>query len=335
MKHFDQWDTGFNLLWEIDFWGRFRRALESSDAVLDASIEGYDNVLVLLVSDVASTYVQIRTLQEELRLLRENVRLQQESLAIADAQFQAGAADQSDVLQTRNNVEQTEAIIPALEAALRQANNSLCVLLGIPPRDLIAELGAGPIPAAPPQIALGIPADLLRRRPDIRQAERIVAAQCAKIGVAESELYPHFAINGALDWQAKDLDNLIAPGSTAGAVGPSFAWNILNYGRIANSIRQQDAVFQEAVYSYQDTVLRAQRETEDAIIGFLKLQDQTVKLRLAVQDITQLNELLMVQANAGGRDFNRVFVVQAQMTVQQDNLATRQAPSAVEELGCG
>ena len=141
VKNFSQWDSGFNLSWELDFWGRFRRSLESADATLDATIEGYDNVLVLLVSDVAATYVQIRTLQQQLRLLRENVRLQQDSLAIADAQYQAGAANQADVLQLRNNVEQTESLIPVLEAALRQANNALCILLGEPPRDLIAELG--------------------------------------------------------------------------------------------------------------------------------------------------------------------------------------------------
>ncbi len=333
VKNFGQWDAGFNLSWEIDFWGRFRRAIESADAALDASIEGYDNVLVLLLSDVASTYVQIRTLQEELRLVRENVRLQKESLAIAQAQFNAGAADQADVLQLRNNVEQTEALIPALEAALRQANNALCVLLGIPPRDLTTELGVGPIPQASSQVAVGIPAELLRRRPDIRQAERLVAAQSAQIGVAESELYPHFALNGVLDWQAQTLDDLFTPGSVGGSVGPAFVWNILNYGRINNSIRQQDALWQQAVYSYQQTVLKAQQETEDAIVGFLKSQDQAAKLRLAVDDINQLNSLLLVQANAGARDFNRVFVVQAQMTVQQDNLATTQGAVALNLIG--
>ena len=321
IKHFDQWGTGFNLSWELDFWGRFRRGLESADAALDATIEGYDNVLVLLVSDVAATYVQIRTLQEELRLVKANVELQKQSLSIAEAQYRAGQADAADVLQTRNNVEQTEAIIPQLEAALRQANNSLCVLLGIPPRDLLKELGDGPIPTAPPDVVVCIPAELLRRRPDVRQAERLVAAQCAQIGVAESELYPHFAINGVLQWQSADLRTLFTSGSTAGTVGPSFAWNILNYGRIRNSVLQQDALFQETVYSYQNTVLKAQQETEDAITGFLNSQDQTEKLWLAVRDIKELDGVLLTQANAGATNFDRVFVVQAQATVQEDDLA--------------
>jgi NodT family efflux transporter outer membrane factor (OMF) lipoprotein len=320
-KIFDQWTTGFNLSWELDFWGRFRRGIESADAALDSTVESYDNVLVLLLADVAETYVQIRTLQAELRFLRANVATQKESLAIAEAQFRAGQADASDVLQTRNNVEQTEALIPELEAALRQANNALCILLGMPPRDLVAELGEGPIPSAPTDVALGIPAQLLRRRPDIREAERIAAAQCAQIGIAQSELYPHIAINGVLQWQSEDLDDLFTSPSTGGSIGPGFAWNILNYGRLRNSVRQQQALFEEAVFDYQSKVLDAQRETEDAIVGFLKAQEQTEKLRLAVRDISELNQILLTQANAGATNFDRVFVVQAQATTQQDNLA--------------
>jgi NodT family efflux transporter outer membrane factor (OMF) lipoprotein len=329
VKNFDQWSTGFNLSWELDFWGRSRRGIESADAALDSSVEGYDNVMVLLLSDVAATYVQIRTIQEELRLLHLNVASQQASLRIAEAQFRAGQANEADTLQTRNNVEQTESLIPALEAALRQANNSLCVLLGIPPRDLVAELGPGPIPMAPLSVALGIPAELLRRRPDVRQAERIVAAQSARIGIAESELYPHIAINGVIQWQAQDLDDLFTSPSLAGSVGPSFQWNILNYGRIRNSVRQQQALFEEAVFNYQNTVLNAQRETEDALIGFLKAQEQTEKLQLAVNDITKLNSILLTQANLGATNFDRVYLMQAQATVQQDNLATSQGNVAL------
>ncbi len=329
VKNFDTWSSGFNLAWELDFWGRFRRGLESADAALDASVEGYDNVLVLLLSDVASTYVQIRTIQEQLRLVRANVALQEQSLTIAKAQFDAGQADASDTLQTRNNVEQTRALIPGLESALRRANNALCILLGEPPCDLVAEMAEGPIPVAPAAVALGIPAELLRRRPDIRQAERIVAAQCAQIGVAESELYPHFSISGALQWQARDLADLYSPASVGGAVGPAFVWNILNYGRIKNSVFQQQALFEEAVFNYQNTVLDAQREAEDAIVGFLKAQDQTESLRLAVKDIQALNSVLLTQANAGATDFNRVFVVQAATTAQQNTLAASQGEIAL------
>ncbi|MDA8745428.1 efflux transporter outer membrane subunit [Rubripirellula amarantea] len=329
VTNFDQWAAGFNLSWEIDFWGRFRRGIESADAALDSTVEGYDNVLVLLLADVATTYVQIRTLQAELRLLSENVASQKQSLSIAEAQYRAGQANAADVLQTRNNVEQTESLIPPLEAVLRQQNNALCVLLGLPPRDLVAELGEGPIPTAPTGVAIGIPAELLRRRPDVRQAERIAAAQCAQIGIAEAEFYPHIAINGVIQWQAQDLDDLFTSPSTAGSVGPSFGWNILNYGRIRNSVRQEQALFDQAVLNYQDTVLKAQRETEDSLVGFLKAQEQTEKLQLAVRDINELSDILLTQATSGATNFDRLFVVQAQATVQQDNLATSQGNIAI------
>ncbi len=336
VSHFNQLNAGFNLSWELDFWGKFHRGIESADAALDATVEEYDNVLVLLVSDVASTYVQIRVIQEELRAVRENVRLQREVLRIAETQFKAGQADEADFLQTRDNVEQTEALIPQFGAQLRQANDALCILLGIPPRDLIPELGEGPqfpVPTAPPDVAVGVPAELLRRRPDVREAERIVAAQCPQIGIAESELYPAFSINGTLQWQAKNGSQLFRPESVAGSVGPSFAWNILNYGRIANSVRQQRAIWEQTVYSYQNTVLKAQQEAEDAIHGFFMAQDQTVQLAFAVRDIRKLDSILLTQATAGARNFDRVFVVQSQAVTQENNLATSQGAIALNLIG--
>ncbi len=169
----------------------------------------------------------------------------------------------------------------------------------------------------------------MRRRPDVREAERIAAAQCAQIGIAESQLYPAFAINGTLQWEAKNGSDLFRPSSVAGAVGPSFAWNIFNYGRIANSVRQQQALFEQTVYSYQNTVLNAQQEAEDSIHGFFMAQDQTVQLALAVRDIRKLDSILLTQANAGARDFNRVFIVQAQATTQENDLATSQGGIAL------
>src|SRR5262249_13140596 len=201
-RFFSQWDVGFNLSWELDFWGRFRRAVEASDAELDASVENYDDVLVSLLGDVASNYVQIRTLEKQIEYTRENVRLQTETLKIAQARFKGGQTSELDVSQAQSNLSQTEAQVPQLEVQLRQANNRLCVLLGIPPEDLRAKLGPAPIPTAPTSVGAGIPADLLSRRPDVRRAERQAAAQSARIGVAVSELYPHISIIGTLGWSA-------------------------------------------------------------------------------------------------------------------------------------
>ncbi len=176
-RYFSQWDYGFNLGWELDFWGRFRRAVESGSASLDASVANYDDVLVTLLGDVASNYTQIRTTELRIQYTKDNVALQRETLEISEARFKVGAVSELDVDQARSTLEQTIAGISELEIALRQANNRLCVLLGIPPEELKAKIGAAPIPAAPVDVAAGIPADLLRRRPDVRRAERQAAAQ--------------------------------------------------------------------------------------------------------------------------------------------------------------
>ena len=170
-------ERGFNLSWELDFWGRLRRAIESDAATLDASVENYDDVLVTLLGDVATNYVTYRTTEQRIKYATENVALQRKTLQIVEGQRKVGIVGELDVDQARSTLEQTEAAIPELEIAQRQAANQLCILLGIPPQDLQARLGSGSIPTAPAEVAVGIPADLLRRRPDVRRAERQAAAQ--------------------------------------------------------------------------------------------------------------------------------------------------------------
>ena len=231
-RFFGQWDYGFNLAWELDFWGRFRRTIESADDNLDASVENYDDVLVTLLGDVASNYVTIRTLEERIKLAKANVDLQRRTLEIAEARFRGGTGTELDVDQAQSNLSQTESEIPQLEVQLRMASNQLCILLGIPPEDLQKRLAAAGIPAAPPDVAVGIPADLLRRRPDVRRAERLAAAQCALIGVAESDFYPHISIDGSFGYSAEHLNNLFTSRAFNGTFGPAFNWKILNYGRL-------------------------------------------------------------------------------------------------------
>jgi NodT family efflux transporter outer membrane factor (OMF) lipoprotein len=255
-QFFPQWDYGFNLGWELDFWGRIRRAIESDSATLDASAADYDDVLVTLLGDVATNYVQLRTIQQRIKVARDNAAIQRDTLRIAEQRFKAGTVDASVPHQARSTLKQTEAEIPELEIGLRQTSNRLCVLLGMPPAALQAKLDSAPIPTAPPEAVVGIPADLLRRRPDVRRAERLAAAQSARIGVAEAEFYPHIAITGTLGYSAKHFPNLFRSQALNGEIGPSFQWNILNYGRIRNGVRYEDARFQELVAAYQQTVLR-------------------------------------------------------------------------------
>ena len=180
-RFYGQWNYGFNLAWELDFWGRFRRAIESDSASLDASVEGYDDVLVTLLSDVATAYVQMRTLEKRIAYARKNVAIQRVSYDIARDRKIGNLASGLDVDQALSTLRQTEAIIPVLETSLRQTTNQLCILLGIPPEELRTRLGPGDIPTAPPDVVVGIPADLLRRRPDVREAERLAAAQSARL----------------------------------------------------------------------------------------------------------------------------------------------------------
>ncbi len=320
--HFDQWTLGGNLAWELDFWGRFRRAIEAADAKLDASVENYDHVLVLLLGEVARNYADVRIAEKRLAYARQNVEIQQGSLRLAEARLRHGMVTRLDVTQAVSNLEQTNASIRPLEAARRQAANRLCILMGMPPQDLDASLANHHgIPKAPVQLAIGIPAELLRRRPDVRRAEREVAAQSALIGVAASELYPHFSIGGTLYVDALSAEDLFKADSIAGSVGPSFRWNVLNYGRLLNDIRVQEARFQQLAVQYQDTVLQANAEAENAIISFLKAQQQVESLARSAEASRQSVELVSAQYDQGTVDFNRVFTVQRELTQQQDQLA--------------
>jgi len=328
-RFYSQWEGGFNLAWELDFWGRFRRAIEAAEADLDASIENYDDVLVTLVGDVATNYVQARVLQRELVLVRGNVELQMQTLELAEARFRGGQTSELDVDQARSNLAQTEALVPQLEIQLRVVNNQLCVLLGIPPQDLATMLGTAPIPTAPPEVAIGVPAELLTRRPDIRRAERIVAAQSARIGVAMSELYPHISIGGTIGVSSEQIDDLFTSPALFGTVGPGFQWNILNYGRLVNNVRFHDARFQDAILGYQNTVLIAGAEVENGLVQFLRSQQQTRALAISVEASERAVNIAIAQYKGGVVDFNRVALLQQNLVEQQDLLAQAQGDIAL------
>ena len=332
-RSFSIWTLGTQLAWELDFWGRFRRAVEAADAELDASVENYDDVLVILLSDVASTYVEIRTLEQRLRFARDNVKYQTGSLDLAKIRLEEGAASRLDVTQAQTNVAQTAAAIPVLESQLRQAQNRLCVLLGAPPEDIRQQLGEARIPVAPAEVAVGIPAELIRRRPDVRRAEREVAAQSARIGIAEADLYPAFTINGSIFVQANQFKDLFNSSAVAGNVGPAFNWNILNYGRLINRIAAEEARFFREATEYQSAVLNANREAEDAIVAFLQAQEQTARLREGVAAAAESRDLVMELYRGGRADFGRVFVAEFFLAQQQDLLA--QAEGAIAQALVG
>lgn len=324
-RTFDSWQQGFSLSWELDVWGRFRRAIESADASLDESVENYDEILVSLIADTATAYVQVREYQERLRLAEQNVKLQQESYHIAKARFDQGAVSELDVDQAIATLAKTKALVPQMSIQQRVANNQLCVLMGVPPTDLVEHFAPAPIPQAQKEAVVGIPAELIRRRPDVRAAERRVAAQSALIGVATAELYPAFSIFGTLGWHASDFNKMFSPAANQGTIGPSFNWSLLNYGRIVNNVRVQNARFSELVSLYQQTVLHANQETEDAIVAFLQSQQIVTALQESVSALEKSCDLGMIEYRNGEIDYNRLATLQSELVTYQDDLASAQA----------
>ncbi len=281
-----------------------------------------------LTADVANSYITIRTAEERIRIARENAQTQQESLRIADVRFKFGTVTQLDVEQARTSLMNTLASIPTLETQMRQAQDALSVLLGLPPGgsgDLLG--GASGIPVSPPQVIVGIPADLLRRRPDIRSAELLAAAQSAQIGVAKADLYPAFSLSGNLTFLATDvgrfkLSEMFRWGSRSIQAGPSFQWNLFNYGRITNNVRLQDARLQELLIAYQNAVLSAQQDVEDNLTAFLRAQDRAELLAQSVAAAKTALSLAVLQYREGLKDFTTVLSAQQVLLNQQDNLAS-------------
>ncbi|MFV1966308.1 MAG: efflux transporter outer membrane subunit [Pirellulaceae bacterium] len=325
----DLWNTGFNVGWELDVWGKFRRQIESADANLDAMIENYDDVLVSLIAETARAYVDLRQFEQRLAYAQANVEAQEGSLKIAEARFRAGETFEIDVTMSTSVLEQTRALVPLYEMGTRQAGIRLCQLLGIPSRDLYSELGPGKIPQAPPEVIVGIPAELLRRRPDVRRAERDVAAQSALIGVATADLFPEFTINGTINWQAGEFPDLFTGAANAGSIGPAFNWKILHYGRIRNGILVQDARFQQLAIQYQQKVIDANAEVEDAIVSFLKTQEQVQSLRKGVTATQRSLELANIRWREGQESYLPIFIFQSALVTEQDGLAAAEAEVAV------
>jgi len=324
---YSQDQVGINASWELDFWGRFRRTIESADATWLATVADYDNALVSLTSDVANSYILIRTLERRIDIAHQNVEIQRESLKIAEARFQYGTTSELDVEQAKTVLNNTLASIPTLETQLRQAKDALSILLGLPPSNL-ADFLEGPsvIPVSPPEVAVGIPADLLRRRPDIRSAEYQAVAQCAQIGVAKADLYPAFSLSGMFGFGSSDvgqsnLSDIFKWKSRTYQIGPAFQWNIFNYGRITNNVRLQDARFQELLITYQNAVLTAQQEVEDNLAAFLRAQERAEFLAQSAAAARRSVDLAVLQYREGIKDFTTVLTAQQALLTEQDNLA--------------
>jgi len=322
-REMSNWRLGGSLAWELDFWGRYRRAIEAADARLDAAVESHDDILVILLAEVATAYVDLRTAEQRLSYARQNIELQRESSRIADARLRARELESEiDAPQARANLVQTAAIVEELEISQRAANNRLAVLLGMAPHDLSQLVGPGTtVPVAPEGVAINLPADLLRRRPDIRRAEREVAAQSAEIGIAMTDLYPTVTVTGSLSLEARQFADLFDSNAGAGSIGPGFRWNVLNYGRLISMIDVQHARLRQAATRYQQAVLEANEEAENAITSFRHFHSQ---VKLLEESVTHAEEAVRVASAkylAGAVDYNRLFTLQQFLVSQQDQLS--------------
>ena len=321
---------GAQAAWEVDVWGKLRRAIQSADYAYLASVANYDDVLVSLTGDVAGTYVQIRTTERQIAIARDNVEKQKIALKIAEARFHGGAATKRDVYQATNVLGATEAAVPQLMIQLEQSKNALSVLLGMEPGRLDALMaGASDIPTAPAQVTVGIPADLLRRRPDIRRAELQAAAQCAQIGYAKADLFPTFSLVGDVGTLSStigtaSLSEVFTSMSLAYALGPTLQWNILNYGQITNNVRVQDARFQELQVDYLDSVLKAQQEVENGIALFTQSKYEVEFLTASVVAAQGALRIALIQYKEGTMDFTTVLLAEQNLYIAENSLALAQ-----------
>ena len=313
--------AGGRISWEIDFWGRFRRGIEAADAGYFASIAQYDDLQVLMAAQVASFYCSIRTLEVRLAIARQNAVVQKRSVDIAQRLFQAGQESELDVLQANSLYFTTLSTIPALESVQRQTENALSTLLARPPGPL-PEMAAGKevIPLARLAVVVDMPAELLRRRPDIRAAEMQLAAQSALIGVSVADLYPSISLLGLVGLSASSLSG--SPNVFNFGLGSNLVWNVFDHGRLTNSVLVQDARFQQLYEQYQDAVLRAAREVDDAAVGFVKTGEQIPLLAEAVKAAQRSLDIATLQYREGLADFERVIDSQRALFAQQDLLVS-------------
>lgn len=330
---YDLYGTGLDASWEVDLWGRVRRSIEASDADLAASIEDARDVAVSVAAETAIHYVRLRAFQRRAGIARNNLALQEETLALVQARFDSGLVGERDLAQARTNLESTRSRVPELEFGWRNAENRLAVLLGLAPGALAAELAADPadaqsIPVPPSGVAVGVPADLLRRRADVRRAERVLAAETARIGVAEGELYPRLALSGNLGVESDDVSNLFDADSRMFGIGPSLRWNLFDGGRLRRGVEAQDARAEQALVRWERTVLIALEETENAMSAFVREQARRSALLEASTQARRAVELAQTQYREGLTDFQAVLDSERALAELEDGLAQSDAAVA-------
>jgi outer membrane protein, multidrug efflux system len=318
-----------NVSWEIDVFGRVRRRVEAADAELAAQVEDYHDLLVVLRADAAQAYVDLRSAQERLRLVRANAELQRNTLRLAQGRVDSGLAPAADVASAEQNLASTEALVPGLERALRGAENRLGVLLAASPAHVRELVGDGSeVPAAPARLPVGVPADLLRQRPDLRAAERRLAAEVARIGVATADLYPSFSLNGFLGYDSLDSTKTITSKSRTHDLAPGFSWRLFEFGAVRSEISAQEATAAAAQADYEQTVTAAIGETEDTLTGIVQEQLHAAALAAALAAARRATGLQRALYTDGLVDFQSVLDAERSQLGIEDQTAQSRAELA-------
>jgi NodT family efflux transporter outer membrane factor (OMF) lipoprotein len=324
----ETYSAQFDASWELDIFGGKRRALEAAEANVDAAIEDTRDVQVSLLAEVALNYIELRADQARLAIAQENLATQTETWQIARWRFDAGLTTQLDEDQAKLNLEQTRAQLPALTSALEQAKNRLAVLLGKRPGELAQLDAPAPLPPIPASVAVGIPADTLRSRPDLRRAERQLAAATAQVGMASAALYPNFSLSGTLGLQALSSGNLLTASARLWSVAANAGWVLFDAGRIRQNIEVQNALQEQALIRYESAVLAALRDVENALVAYAEEQNRRTALDDAVQAAQSAAALAASQYAAGLTDFQSVLDTQRSLLTLQDQLAQSDAAVA-------
>ncbi|MGH7818907.1 MAG: efflux transporter outer membrane subunit, partial [Candidatus Binatia bacterium] len=313
---------GLSAGWEVDVFGRVRRSVESAGATVEASEEDHRDVLVALCAEVARAYVNVRTLQNRLKVAYVNLDSQAATVELTRVRLDGGVASGLDVAQAESVLASTRTTIPSVERELLQELNRLSVLLGENPGSVLVELAdGGRIPVPPAALTVGFPAEVVRQRPDIRRAERELAAQTARIGIASADLYPRFTLLGSFAFDATHVSDLFTGSSRAYSVGPAVRWNVFDAGRIRGLIRAEEARAVQALAHYEQTVLRGLEEVESALVAYARLREERQAVGDAVRAAAFSLELATELYKDGLVDFQNVLDAQRTVLEFEDQLA--------------
>ena len=318
----ESWNASLGAVWELDLFGRVRRGREAADARFHASIEDYRDVQVSLYAEVATSYVTVRSLQARIDYAVNNAESQRETMEIVTARQEAGLVPMLDVARARSNLANTEAAIPLLEAALAAERNRLSVLLGQPPGEAGLRIGDyQEMQAGPDSLRIALPADLIRRRPDIRSAERRLAAQTAQVGVATAELYPKFSLSGIFGVLSGSWDNLFTEDALQWSLTPGFSWNLFTGGKVRGQIKVEEARMAQALFEYEKAILTALAEVESSVVALQQQNIRRERLKVAVEAAQESVTLVRTQYIEGLTDFQAYLDAQRVLFDQQDALA--------------